>query len=90
MPAELPWLSALNAPLCDGFFGVFPFVLVVAGPALGAYAPFHRASVEERVKGRRMTAAEARRHLTFLRVASPALFALGLAQIVLRFCAASL
>lgn len=84
LPAAFLALANFDAPLFSGLFGMIPVVLTVAGPALHAYAPFHRHRIEERVKECEMTETEARWHLIILRVTVPALTLLGLVLLLLK------
>lgn len=69
-----------------GELGVIVLLLLAAaGPALRCYAPRHRYEVEERVKDGRMTEAEARRQIRFLRGGAVVLSLLGIGLLVVHF-----
>lgn len=58
-------------------------LLVVAGPVWHAGLPRHRAIVEERIKERRLTMAQAQRRLQLMRAGADAATLLGAAILVL-------
>ena len=75
-------LTAVN----DLLAAAFPLVLLLTGALLHTYAPHHQMIVEERVKDRQMSEAEARRQMTFVRWSVPTMVVLGAILAALLVC----
>jgi hypothetical protein len=82
-PDMVFFLAQASSPLLDELSVGGAILLTIAGIALHLYRPGHRMSVEERVKDSRITEAEARRQIQFLRLWAPMVTVLGTALLCL-------